>query len=187
MRKITLFLSGILALTLLTGCGTKAVSSAGSKPDSAAPSSQSSSSQSMAESQSIAPQSGTLTDALSGTVGYGQGAAGTTLNNVTAAAKLMDWYNSPDRDPLADPRAELEQWYDSLDEDSRQRFTENWPAIRDQARSILDDPEGSKALLESAGVKGEYSSMANGWETFVDSVNGFLEEMAQKTRRMMRR
>lgn len=185
MRMITIIAAVLLAIALLAGCGTKAP---GSKPDSAAPSSQPSQSASQSESMDTQPvQPGrTLTDALSGTVSYGKDTAGVTLNNVTAATGLMDWFNSPDRDPLADPRAELEQWYNNLDEDSRQRFAENWPGIRDQAKSILDDPEGSKGLLDSAGVKGEYGTMASGWDSFVDSVNGFLDEVAQKTRRMMR-
>lgn len=189
MRIVTMIAAVLLVVALLAGCGTKA-SSSSSKPDSAAPSSQTSSQVSSSQSESAGmdtAQTGrTLTDALGGTVGYGQDTAGVTLNNVAAATGLMDWYNSPDRDPLADPRAELEQWYDSLDEDTRQRFHENWPGIREQAKSILDDPEGSKGLLESAGVTGDYSAMASGWDGFVDNVNQFLDEIVQRTRRMMK-
>lgn len=186
MRIVTMIAAVLLVVALLAGCGTKASGSSSSKPDSAAPSSQTSSSQSESTGVELTQPGRTLTDALGGTIGYGQDTAGVTLNNVAAATGLMDWYNSPDRDPLTDPRTELEQWYESLDEDTRQRFAENWPGIRDQAKSILEDPEGSKGLLESAGVTGEYSTMASGWDGFVDNVNQFLDEVVQKTRRMMK-
>ena len=78
---------------------------------------------------------GALADSLQGTVSYGQGTAGCTLQHHKAAADVLDWVDSDaGHAALADPDSitltqALQDWWATLTPAQQERFYENWPEV----------------------------------------------------------
>lgn len=96
---------------------------------------------------------------LDGCIAFGAGSAGTSLKEAIAANDLIRYTAQYGAGNAEAVRTDAQAWYGALDGDKKAQMAENWPGIRDTARAILDDPEASAGLLESAGVSTDFAGV----------------------------
>ncbi len=118
-----------------------------------------------------------LTDSLEGTVSYGQGTAGSSLQEHKAAADVLDWVDSDNgQTVLADPDTltltqALEAWFASLTPAQQEHFYENWPEVDTRAQAIVDRPDDHKEPLDVAGAdRNDYTDYEGDYPTFSEYV-----------------
>lgn len=118
-----------------------------------------------------------LADSMEGTVTYGQGTAGSTLQEHKAAADVLDWVESDNgQTVLADPNTitltqALESWFASLTPAQQEHFYENWPEVDNRAQTIVDRPDEHKEPLNVAGAtRIDYNGYEGDYPTFSEYV-----------------
>ena len=163
VKGSALILSAALCAALLAGCMRGGSSSAAPTPSAspaatAAPAPSATPETATGESSAGYTAAG-LQTALESCLAYGAGSAGASLKAAIAAGDLVRYtaqYGKGNAETIA---ADAQAWYDRLDAGKQAQLQENWPAIRDTARAITDDPEQARGLLESAGVRTDFSSV----------------------------
>ena len=165
-RLISLLLAVVLSASLLAGCAE--TGSSKSTADRTAASGAASASESIPSSTTEANTSGlrpnfdenslfSLTgtaDAFEPCLGWGPGVSGCSLKSVLAAASLLQWADAAKMTnrPTNTIEDAFGQWYDSLDSIEQESFAEAWPLIRDDANTILTDPDSISGRIEDAGL-----------------------------------
>ena len=168
-RFVSLLLCAALVVGLLAGCSTASNSgSSGSSAASTSSSSSAASSESIPSSTTEANTSGLrpnfdensmlnaidTEDAFKPCLGWGPGVSGSSLKSVLAAASLLKWADESQMSNRATNTIEdaFHQWYDALDPNDQENFAEAWPLIKDDAETILSDPDSMSGRIEDAGL-----------------------------------
>lgn len=179
MRKIRICALSLGLCLALTACGSKGSTTAPkptATPDQAQPTAAPEDMMVPAPSEAPMVNTGSLADALNPLLTYGQDTAGSSLQNVTHAAALLDWYgDSQNADPLHDYSRDLRDWYDGLDDSQRETFRANWSAVRERARQLVEEPDTLGTLVDDAGVTNDYTTIGGGYSGFLDAVDALFE------------
>ena len=160
-------LAAALGLALFTGCGStpaesQPAESAASQTAEAAEPTLAPVDSTVASSETLsAPvfytQAG-LTETLDQVVAFAADTAGGSLKTMIAAGQLVTF--AADCAEVPDTLAEdAKACADGLDADQKELLALNWPAVRDAAQSIAEDPEGQAELLATAGVTTDFTAM----------------------------
>lgn len=164
-------LTAALGLALLTGCeGAQAAAQPTESPAESAASQTAEAAQptlapvdsSVASSEILSEpvfytQAG-LTETLDQVVAFAADTAGGSLKTMIAAGQLVSYAASCGEVPDA-LTTDAAAWAEGLDANQKELLQLNWPAVRDAANSIAEDPEGQAELLATAGVTTDFTAM----------------------------
>ncbi len=115
-----------------------------------------------------------LRKALSGLLDVAPDAAGGSLQTAQAAAALVEFAADCGTE-TATLGADAQAWLDALTDAEREQVKQTWAGVRDRARAIHDDYEGSKDILADAGITADFSKLdMSGVDAFLNTVDSIL-------------
>ncbi len=115
-----------------------------------------------------------LNKALGGILDVEPDAAGGSLKTAQAAAALVTFAADCGTE-TATLGADAKAWLDGLTDAEREQVKQAWAGVRDRARAIHDDYDGSKDILADAGITTDFAALdMSGVDAFLNTVDSIL-------------